>query len=78
MLDHHQTAPLMPIPIPESLWLSVAVDLRGPFPTGETLLILADCYSRFALVEILKSKTSAKTISKLFKIFSMYGLYQKD
>ena len=64
----------MPIPIPESPWLSVAVDLRGPFPTGETLLILVNYYSRIPFVEILKSKTSATIVSKLRKIFSVHGL----
>ena len=74
MLDHHHPAPMMPIPMPESPWLSVAVDLCGPFPTGETLLILVDYYSQFPFVEILKRTTSATIISKLFKIFSVNGL----
>ena len=73
-LDHHLPAPIMPIPMPESSWSSVPVDLCGPFPTGETLLILVDYFSRFPIVEILKSKTSANIISKLFKIFSVLGL----
>ena len=50
--------------MPESPWLSVAVDLCGPFPTGETLLIVVDYYSRFPFVEFLKSTTSAN-ISEL-------------
>ena len=74
MFDHNHPAPMMPIPMPESPWLSVAVDLCGPFPTGETLLILVDYYSRFPFVEILKSTTSATIISKLFKIFSVHGI----
>ena len=65
---------MMPIPMPESPWLSIAVDLCGPFPTGETLLILVDYYSRLPFVKILKSTTSAIIISKLFKIFSVDGL----
>ena len=73
-LDHHQPAPMIPFPMPESPWLSVAVDLCGPFPTRETLLILVDYYSRFPFVEILKSTTSATIISKSFKIFSVRGL----
>ena len=73
-LDHHHPARMMPIPMPESPSLSVAVDLCGPFPTGETLLILVDYYSRFPFVEILKSTTSATIISKLFEIFSVHGL----
>ena len=73
-LDHHQPAPMMPMPMPESPWLSVAVDLCGPFPTGETLPILVDFYSQFAFIETLKNTTSATIISKLFKIFSAHGL----
>ena len=72
-LDHHHLARMMPIPMPESPSLSVAVDLCGLFPTGETLLILVDYYSRFPFVEILKS-TSATIISKSFKIISVHGL----
>ena len=73
-LDHHQPAPVMPIPMPESPWLSVVVNLCGPFPTGETLLILVDYNSRLPFAEILKSTTSATIISKLFKIFLVHGL----
>ena len=65
---------MMPIPIPESLWLSVAVDLCGTFSTGETLLILVDYSSRFPFAGILKSTTHTNIISKLFKIFSEHGL----
>ena len=74
-MDHHKPAPMMPIP--ESPWLSVAVDLCCPFPTGETSLILVDYYSCFPFVETLKSTTSANIISKLFKIFSVHGLPEK-
>ena len=56
---------MIPIPMPESPWLSVAVDLFDPFPTGETLLTVVDYYSRFPFVEFLKSTTSANIISKL-------------
>ena len=57
-------------------WLSVALDLYGPFPTEETLLTLVDCYSWFRFIEILKGKTSANIVSKLFKIFSVHGLLE--
>ena len=73
-LGHHQPVLMMPIPIPESPWLSVAADLCCPFPTEETLLILVDYYSLFPFAEILKSTTYATIISKLFKIFSVHGL----
>ena len=65
---------MMVFPMRESPWLSVTVDLCGPFLTGETFLILVNYYSRFLLVEILKYTTSATIISKLYKIFSVNGL----
>ena len=65
---------MMSIPMPESPWLSVTVDLCGPFPTGKTFLILVDYYSQFPFIEILKNTTSSTIISKLFKIFSVNGL----
>ena len=70
ILDNHQPAPLMPNPIPESPWLSVTVDLCGQFPNFTN----SEYYSRFPFVEILKNKTSANIISKLFKTFSLHGL----
>ena len=45
-LDHHQLVPMLPTPTPDSPWSSVAVDLWSPFPTGETILILVEYYSR--------------------------------
>ena len=69
-LDHHQPVQIMPIPMPESPWSSVIVDLCGPFPTAETLIILVDYYSQFLFVKILKSKASANIISKLVRRFT--------
>ena len=72
MLDRHQPAPMMPIPMPESPWLLVAVDLSGLFPTGKALPMLVDYYSRFSFVAILKSMTSANIIFILFKNFLVH------
>ena len=69
-----QPAPMKIIPMPALPWSSVAVDLCGPFPTGETLLVLVDYYSRFPFVEIIKNTTSKTIIAKLFEIFSVHGL----
>ena len=64
----------MPIPTLESSWLLVAVDICGPFPNRETLLILVDYYAQIPFVEILKIATSENIISKLYKIVSVHGL----
>lgn len=55
--------------LPDGPWEKVAVDFCGPMPTGEYLLVLMDEYSRFPIVEIIKS-VSANTD----KIFAKYGI----
>ena len=62
--------------MPNSSRLLVAVELCGPFPIGETFLIVVNYYSRFPFVEILQSATSATIISTLFKIFLVHGLQE--
>ena len=46
--------------LPFGPWMEVAVDLAGPFPSGEYLLVITDEYSRFP--EVVISSTSAKTV----------------
>ena len=56
--------------LPSDPWMEVAVDLAGPFPSGEYLLVVIDEYSRFPEVGVISS-TSAKTvIPHLDMIFS--------
>ncbi|KAK3706244.1 hypothetical protein QZH41_008631, partial [Actinostola sp. cb2023] len=43
-------------------------------PTGDYLLVLIDDYSRFPMVEIIKSTSSRTVIPCLDKIFSEYGI----
>ena len=62
------------ITLPSGPWMEVAVDLAGPFPLGEYLLVVIDEYSRFPEVDVISS-TSAKTvIPHLDMIFSRHGI----
>ena len=45
----------------------------GPLPSGESLLIVVDYYSRFFEVVIMQSTTSQKMIEALTPIFARYG-----
>lgn len=60
--------------LPDGPWEKVAVDFCGPMPTGEYLLVLMDEYSRFPIVEIIKSVSASTTVPKLDKIFAEYGI----
>ena len=51
-----------------------SADLLGPLPTGESILVVVDYYSRFLEVAILKSTTSAKIIEAITPMFARFGV----
>ncbi|XP_011861624.1 PREDICTED: uncharacterized protein K02A2.6-like, partial [Vollenhovia emeryi] len=59
--------------LPTGPWESIALDLMGPMPTGENILVVTDYYSRYFEVQILKSTTTDKIIEVLFEIFARHG-----
>ena len=65
----------MPTELPLGKWQDLSLDLLGPMPTGEYLLVVIDYYSRYYEVEILmRSVTASQIISSLEKIFAVHGL----
>lgn len=69
--------PLRPTVMPEKPWQEVHIDLCGPFPSGESLLVCEDACTRWPEVVILRSTTSAAIIGHLRKIFAVHGLPEK-
>ena len=69
--------PLQSTPMPHHPWEHVKIDFCGPFPSGNSLLVIIDCYSRFPEVEILKSTTALNVIPKLDAIFARHGIPAK-
>ena len=64
-----QPSPPTPIhstPLPNGPWEYLALDICGPFPTGEYALVLIDYYSRWAEVEITTSTTNT-TSARILK-----------
>ena len=66
--------PLRPTMMPDRPWQDVHIDLCGPFPSGESLLVCEDACTRWPEVAILRSTTSAAIIGCLRKIFAVHGL----
>ncbi|XP_060576206.1 uncharacterized protein K02A2.6-like [Ruditapes philippinarum] len=66
--------PITPTELPETPWQIVGMDLTGPFPGGEYILVVIDYYSRYPEVEIMKLITSRCIIQRLMKIFATHGL----
>ena len=65
--------PIKRVEPPTSPWQDIAIDLMGPLPTGKSLLVVVDYFSRFYEVEITRSTTSKKVVDVLAQIFSRYG-----
>ena len=66
--------PLKPTTLPDGPWQDLAVDLMGPLPSGHSLLVVVDYYSRFYEVEVMQSTTAEKVIDCLETTFSRHGL----
>ena len=60
--------------LPDGPWEDLAVDLMGPLPSGHSLLVIVDYYSRFYEVEVMQSTTAEKVIDRLADTFSRHGL----
>ncbi len=60
----------IPSELPPGKWQDLTIDLLGPMPTGEFLLVVVDYYTRFYEVEITTSATAKKMIILLEKIFA--------
>ena len=67
----HAPAPLKMTKIPEEVWDTVSIDVMGPMPTGEYLLVLTDTRSRFPEVEIINNTSANTVIPKLENFFPL-------
>lgn len=60
--------------LPAKPWQTLAINLCGPFPSGEHLFMVTDYYSGWVEVTVLTSITSANMIKAVRKIFLVHGL----
>lgn len=65
--------PLKMSDLPSSPWLNLSIDFCGPLPNGDYLLVIVDEYSRYPVVEILKSTSANTVIPVLDKVLSEFG-----
>ena len=59
---------------PTAPWQDISAELLEPLPTGESILVVVDYFSRFLEVAVLKSTTSAKIIGAIRPIFARFGV----
>jgi hypothetical protein len=63
-------------PLPQYPWQRVSIDFLGPFNTGDYAMVLSDNYSRFPVVEIIRSTATTTVVPRLDKIFAEFGIPQ--
>ena len=66
--------PVTPTQLPEGPWRDVAVDLMGPLPSGHSLLVIVDYYSRYQETLVMQSTTTEKVIECLEDTFARHGI----
>ena len=74
MPESRNMEPLRMSELPGSPWENLSIDFCGPLPSGDYLFVIIDVYSRYPVVEIVKS-VSAKTVIPVFdKVISTFGV----
>ena len=66
--------PIRSTPPPQGPWEEIAIDLCGPLPNGESLLVVIDYFSRWPEVIWMRNTTAQNIIKCLEIMFATYGL----
>ena len=66
--------PMVQAFLPSGPWEDCATDILGPLPSGESLLMVVDYFSRYFTEVILRSTSSTKIIEGLKPIFARFGV----
>lgn len=65
--------PLKRRELPVEPWMDIAIDLMGPLPSGDYLLVVIDYFSMYKEIKICRKITSAEIISQLKDTFCRVG-----
>lgn len=69
-----QMDPLKMSEVPGEPWSALSADFCGPLPSGDYLFVITDEYSRYPIVEIVKSVSANAVIPVLDKVLSEFGI----
>ena len=59
--------------MPNTPWHTLAIDILGPLPSSESILVIIDLYSRYRVIEVLRTTTS-EDIERLNRTFLRFGI----
>lgn len=60
--------------LPQQPWQIISMDMLGPLPSGDSILVLIDLYSRYRITEVLQSTTTDDIVARLDRVFMRMGL----
>ncbi|KAK3095200.1 hypothetical protein FSP39_011413 [Pinctada imbricata] len=66
--------PLHMSELPAHPWDNLSMDFCGPLPSGDYLFVIIDEYSRYPVVEIIRSLSAHTVIPTLDKVLSVFGI----
>ena len=65
--------PIQPNKVPEKCWEEVSVDLFGPLPSSNHIVVVQDLASRFPVAKIVKSTSAKNVIPVLAETYNNFG-----
>ena len=71
--NRREYEPLSMSELPPGPWQHLSIDFCGPLPSGESLLVITDEYSRYPVVEILTNTGVENVIPIVDKVLSQFG-----
>ncbi|KAK7094703.1 hypothetical protein V1264_006216 [Littorina saxatilis] len=71
--NRREHQPLLMSNLPCGPWQELSIDFCGPLPSGASLLVITDEYSRYPVVEVLQNTTVETVIPVVDKVFSLFG-----
>ena len=66
--------PIRSTSLADGPWQELAIELMGPLPSGHSLLVIVNYYSRFYEFEVMQSTTTERIIDCLADTFCRHGL----
>ena len=71
--DKKTSEPLAHHPVPDKCWDTVAVDLFGPMPSENHVVVVQDLASKYPAAKLVKSTSAEKVLPVLSDIYDTYG-----
>ena len=65
--------PIQPNNIPDECWEEVSIDLFGPLPSSNHIIVIQDLASRFPVAKVIPSTSGKHVIPVLAETYNTFG-----